>query len=423
MRDENVTTFLDWPTVLLFVACVLVGWVNIFAAVYDVENQKSIFDLSLNSGKQLLWIGTAVLIIVVLLVLDFRFYETFAYVIYLVVLVALVGILLFARDVKGAKAWFEVGSFRVQPSEFAKFATALALAKFMSQPNVGLKKLKDLVPVGLIIAVPALLILAQNDTGSFLVFTAFVIVLYREGLSSVIPVMGIGAVVILILTLIIPKFYLMGAFVGLAGIFIALLRRKSFQNVALTLGVAAVCSGLVLGVDFFIQQVLQEHQRNRVMLLVNPDLDPKGIGFHVKQSKIAIGSGGLLGKGYLEGTQTKLNYVPEQSTDFIFCTVGEEWGWLGSLFTIGLFMALFSRLLFVAERQRERFARVYGYSVVAIMFFHFAINIGMTIGLVPVIGIPLPFFSYGGSSLWSFTILLFIFLKLDAHRLQSTARY
>jgi rod shape determining protein RodA len=390
--------------------------------VYDVESQKSIFDLSLNSGKQLLWIGTAILIITAILVIDYRFYDTFAYIILGVTVIALIGVLLLAKDVNGAKSWFEIGSFRVQPSEFAKFATALALAKYISQPNVNLEKWKDLMPVGMILAVPALLILLQNDTGSFLVFSAFVLVLYREGLSPLIPVLGIAAVVILVLTLLVPVLYLIIAFTILAGLVIFILQRRNIRNIAMVVGGLIIVCGMAAGANKAIDK-LQPHQQVRIKSLVNPGQDPQGIGYQVDQSKIAIGSGGLLGKGWLEGTQTKLNFVPEQSTDFIFCTIGEEHGWVGSLIVISLFMGLLTRLLYLAERQKDRFARVYGYSVASIIFFHFFINLGMVIGLLPVIGIPLPFISYGGSSLWSFTILLFIFLKLDAHRLQTLARY
>jgi rod shape determining protein RodA len=420
-REDKVTAFLDWPTVLLFAACVFIGWINIFAAVYDVENQKSIFDLSLNSGKQLLWVGTATLIIIAILVIDYRFYDAFAYIIYGLTLFALVGVLFLAKDVNGAKSWFEIGSFRVQPSEFAKFSTSLALAKYLSQPGLNLEKWKTLIPVGILLAVPALLILFQNDTGSFLVFSAFILVLYREGLPPIIPVLGIAAVAILILTLLIPIPYLCIGFAVIAGFIILQLRRRNLQNIAMVLGGLAVVCGMAWGSDFAISK-LQPHQQIRIQSLVDPAMDPQGIGYQVNQSKIAIGSGGLYGKGWLEGTQTKLNYVPEQSTDFIFCTIGEEHGWIGGLIVIGLYMALLSRLIYLAERQKDRFARIYGYSVAAIIFFHFFINIGMVIGLLPVIGIPLPFISYGGSSLWSFTILLFIFLKLDAHRLQTLAR-
>ncbi|MES2733862.1 MAG: rod shape-determining protein RodA [Bacteroidota bacterium] len=420
-REDKVTSYLDWPTVLLFAACVLIGWFNIFAAVFDVENQKSIFDLSLNSGKQLLWIGTGAVIVIVILVLDYRFYETFAYIILAFTVISLVGVLLLAKDVNGAKSWFEIGSFRVQPSEFAKFATALALAKYLSQPGLNLEKWKDLIPVGAILAVPALLILFQNDTGSFLVFSAFIFVLYREGLSPIIPVVGIAAIVVLVLTLLVPILYLVIGFTIVAGFIILTLQRRNFRNIAMVVGGLVLLCGMAVGANAAIGK-LQDHQQKRIKSLVNPGLEPQGIGYQVNQSKIAIGSGGLLGKGWLEGTQTKLNFVPEQSTDFIFCTIGEEHGLIGSTLVIAVFMGLLCRLLYLAERQKDRFARIYGYCVASIIFFHFFINLGMVIGLLPVIGIPLPFISYGGSSLWSFTILLFIFLKLDAHRLQTLAR-
>lgn len=421
-REERIAQNIDWLTVLLFALMVAAGWLNIFAAVYDAQAQQSIFDLEISSGKQLLWIGTTVVIITMLMAIDYKFFDSFAYVIYGVMMVVLVGVLFGGKVVAGSKSWIGVGGFGIQPSEFSKTACALALAKFLSKPGLRLDRTNDMLTAGAIIALPALLILLQNDTGSTLVFSSFIIVLYREGLPPVYPVLGITVVALFILTLLVPQLYLIIGLVVVALIIIAIIP-KSVKNIAVILGGLAIVVAVVMGVDFFVNDVLQPHQQNRIKALIDPDGDPLGYGWNVTQSKIAIGSGGFLGKGFLEGTQTKFDFVPEQSTDFIFCTIGEEHGWFGSILLIGAFMGLLMRIVFLAERQKSRFARVYGYSVASILFFHMMVNVGMTIGLFPVIGIPLPFFSYGGSSLWSFTILLFILLKLDAHRSQILNRY
>jgi rod shape determining protein RodA len=421
-KSEIPSSRIDWLTVGIYAACVLLGWLNIFAAVYDPEANQSLFDFSLNAGKQLIWIGSSLVLVIIIMVIDFKFYEAFAYVLWVIFLIALVGVIFLARDVNGAKSWFEIGSIRVQPSEFAKFGTALALAKFMGTAGVKFDQLRTKLICGVILGVPAILILLQNDTGSTMVFASFLLVLYREGLPSWVLVLGLVAAAVLILTLIVDKFILFACIAAIVAFIIFRMRRKNFQNIALVVGGGLVVVFMILGVDFFINKVLQKHQRDRIMVLLDDQTDKKGVGWQVLQSKIAIGSGGLTGKGFLQGTQTKFDYVPEQSTDFIFCTIGEEHGWLGSLLVITLFMALTCRIVFLAERQKDRFARIYGYSVASIIFFHFFINIGMTVGLLPVIGIPLPFFSYGGSSLWSFTILLFIFIKIDAHRTEVLGR-
>lgn len=424
-RHEKVSKHLDWLTVLIFACCLIMGWLNIFAAVYDAEANQSIFDFSLNSGKQLVWIGSTVILIIMIMVIDYKFYEAFAYILYGVIIIALLGVLALARDVNGAHSWFEIGPIRVQPSEFAKFATALALAKYLGRIGVKFDQLKTQITCAVIIGVPAILILLQNDTGSTLVFSAFVLVLYREGLSPWILILGVFGIFVFILTLIVPNTTLIIS-IAVIGAVIALyiyFTRKSIMQIGLTAAGTALMIGVVFGVNYFVNNILQLHQQNRLKALVDPESDFHGFGWNVIQSKIAIGSGGLLGKGFLDGTQTKFNFVPEQSTDFIFCTIGEEHGWVGAFIVIALFIALFCRLVYLAERQKDRFVRIYGYSVASIMFFHFVVNVGMTIGLMPVIGIPLPFFSYGGSSLWSFTILLFIFLKLDAHRIQMLSRY
>jgi rod shape determining protein RodA len=413
---------MDWVTVLIYAVMVLLGWFNIFAAVYDENLNQSIFDLSLNSGRQMMFIGVSVVIIIAILIVDMRFYEATAYLIYGGILVLMLLVLVLGKEVGGNKAWLGVGSFGGQPSEFAKFATALLVAKVIGSVGFRMDNLRNQFILFGIIGLPMLLILAQKDTGTALVFTVFMLVFFREGMSPFLILVGVAAAIIFILTLLVEnELYLYGGIGVLLAVAI-LAGRKKFKRIALlTLGALAI-AGVIESVDYIITDVLKPHQQNRIRALINPDADPLGYGWNVTQSKIAIGSGGFYGKGFLEGTQTKFDFVPEQSTDFIFCTMGEEHGWLGSLVVIGLFVALLLRIVFLAERQKSRFARVYGYSVAGIFFFHFAINIGMTIGLFPVIGIPLPFFSYGGSALWGFTILLFILLKLDAHRGQVLQR-
>jgi rod shape determining protein RodA len=412
---------MDWITVALYATIVLLGWLNIYAVTYDQSADLSIFSLQINSGRQLLFIAGAAVIIMGILIIDMRFYETFAYVIYGFILFLLLLVPIIGKEVGGNKAWLGIGSFGVQPSEFAKFATALAVAKFIGTVGFKMDQMRNQIILFAMIGVPMVLILLQKDTGTALVFTVFTIVYFREGMSPMLIIMGIIAAVIFILTLLINEYYLYTA-IGVILISAIMLGKKKWKRIAyLSAGALLIC-GVIASVDYVVNNVLKPHQQNRVKALINPDADPLGFGWNVTQSKIAIGSGGLAGKGFLKGTQTKFDFVPEQSTDFIFCTIGEEHGWLGSLFTMSLFIALMLRVIFLAERQKNRFARVYGYSVACIFFFHFAVNIGMTIGLFPVIGIPLPFFSYGGSGLWGFTILLFILLKLDIHRSQVLQR-
>lgn len=412
---------MDWITVALYIAIVFLGWLNIYAVTYDPESNLSIFNIYINSGRQLIFIAGAFVIIMAILIIDMRFYETFAYIIYGAILFLLLLVPIIGKEVGGNKAWLGIGSFGVQPSEFAKFATALAVAKFMGSIGFRMDNIRNQAILFVMIGAPMVLILLQKDTGTALVFTVFTVVFFREGMSPFLIIAGIIAAIIFVLTLLVNEYYL---FAGIGVILISAIilgKKKSKRIAYLTAGAIALC-GIIKSVDYVVTDVLKPHQQNRVKALINPDADPLGFGWNVTQSKIAIGSGGFFGKGFLQGTQTKFNFVPEQSTDFIFCTIGEEHGWLGSLFTMSLFMALMLRVIFLAERQKNRFARVYGYSVGCIFFFHFAINIGMTIGLFPVIGIPLPFFSYGGSGLWGFTILLFILLKLDVHRMQVLQR-
>lgn len=421
-REDNITHKIDWVTVLIYCAIVLLGWLNIYAVTYDENADTSIFSLDLNSGRQLIFIGGSVIIISAILIIDRQFYETFAYIIYGLLLFLLLLVPIIGKEVGGNRAWLGIGSFGVQPSEFAKFATALVVAKTIGSIGFKIDNLKNQLILFALIGAPMLLILLQKDTGTALVFTVFVIVFFREGMSPFLILIGIACAIIFVLTLLVETQYYLHIGIGVLLILAILMGRKKVKRIALLSVGALTVVLLIESVDYIVTNVLKPHQQNRIKALINPDADPLGFGWNVTQSKIAIGSGGFLGKGFLEGTQTKFDFVPEQSTDFIFCTIGEEHGWIGSLLTIGLFMLLLLRIIFLAERQKNKFARVYGYSVACILFFHFAVNIGMTIGLFPVIGIPLPFFSYGGSSLWGFTILLFIFLKLDAHRMQVLQR-
>ena len=392
------------------------GWVNIYAAVYD-ENHQSIFDISQNYGKQLIWIVTSLAIALIILFIDAKFFTAFSYIIYFLILLSLIGVLFFGKEIAGSRSWFQIGNFSIQPAEFAKFATCLALAKFLSSLNINVKNSKNIFKIILIIAIPAVLIFLQNDTGSALVFFSFIIVLYREGLSRRFLIIGLIIIGLFVFTLIINKLIIVGLLAGIAIILFFLIKRN-FKNIITLIGLFIIVSGFVFSVDYAFEKILEPHQQTRINVLLGKVTDDKGAGYNVHQSLIAIGSGGLTGKGFLKGTQTKYNFVPAQSTDFIFCTVGEEWGFLGSLVIISLFVILLIRLIIIAERQRSKFSRIYGYGVASIIFFHFAVNIAMTLGLFPVIGIPLPFFSYGGSSLWAFTILLFIFIKLDSCRLE-----
>jgi rod shape determining protein RodA len=420
-RAPRISRNIDWITVSLYALMLLLGWMNVYAAVYSPDNIVNIFSWDINSGKQLAWIGTAVIIIIILLVIDHKAYESFAYVFYGLMILLLIFTLFFARPIAGSRSWLELGSIRIQPAEFAKFATALAVSRFMSTINLRHQNWKEHAILAGITLLPPLLILLSNETGSALVFGAFLLAFFREGMSPLILIVGTISVFLFILTLLVPQPLLLGAITVLFGLYLWL-NQKLLRRLRSFLLVYAAVMGLVLSADYFVNNVLQPHQQNRIKALINPEADPLGYGWNVTQSKIAIGSGGFFGKGFLEGTQTKFDFVPEQSTDFIFCTIGEEHGWIGSLLLIGLFMGLLSRVVFIAERQKSVFGRSYGYCVASIIFFHFLVNVGMTIGLAPVVGIPLPFFSYGGSSLWSFTILLFILLAIDTHRKQDLTR-
>jgi len=398
------------------------GWLNIYASVYEEGAGMSIFDFSLNSGKQLIWIASTIIIFIIIVSIDFQFYESIAYILYGVIILLLLFVLLFGTKVSGARSWFEIGSFfKIQPSEFAKFLTALAVARFISATGFRFSNKRQLIIVTSLIMVPILLILMQPDPGTALIYFAFIMVFFREGLSPLILIIGLLLVLIFILTLFVNQLYVILAIIVIAGISI-ILADKTFKRISSILVIMLFTIGVTLSVDYFQTKILKPHHQKRLKVLINPDSDPLGDGWNVTQSKIAIGSGQFWGKGFLNGTQTKFDFVPEQSTDFIFCTLGEEHGYIGTSLVIILFIFLILRIFAIAERQKSRFAQTYGYAVGSIIFFHFMINIGMTIGLFTVIGIPLPFFSYGGSSLWAFSILLFILLKLDAHRMQIFVR-
>jgi rod shape determining protein RodA len=415
-NNEGVLQNIDWVLVMLYLVMVTMGWFNIYAAVYN-EEYKSIFDTTQSYGMQLVWIVTSLFIAFVILVIDGEFFPRFAWPVYGAFVLLLVAVIFVGAEVKGSKSWIGVGAFRVQPAEFAKFATNLALAKYLSNINIKIEKLSTKLIASALFAVPALIIILQNETGSALVYAAFVLVLFREGLSGNILIFGVAMAILFVLALLVDETVLSIILAGLAAASFIFVRFK-MRNIMITGGILVASLAFVHSVDYAFVNILEPHQKKRINVLLGKEVDPKGAGYNVNQSMIAIGSGGLLGKGYLKGTQTKYNYVPEQSTDFIFCTVGEEWGFLGSVIVLGLFVILLLRIIYLAERQRSTFSRIYGYGLASIIFLHLAINIGMTIGLAPVVGIPLPFFSYGGSSLWSFTILTFIFVRLDAYRFQ-----
>jgi rod shape determining protein RodA len=444
------------------------GWLNIYAAVYN-EEYTGIFDMSQRYGKQFIWILIAIVTGIFVLIIDSRFYLFFAWPIYAMIIVMLILVLVFGSEVYGSKSWFEFKWFSLQPSEFAKFGVALALASYLNTKKLDLTKRKTLIAASGIIMFPAMLILIQPDLGSVVVFIALFLPLFREGMSPYMFLSGLLALILFFLTLLVDNLYLSLEIVLIALLITWVSTRKwklvlSGAGILLIVGgilyafnyylfkyldnetivlISVFVSGIIFSWHFYIKKalpaltvylfligslvfvssvdyaydnILQEHHRDRIEILLGKKSDPQGKEYNVNQSIISIGSGGLTGKGYLKGTQTKYNFVPKQSSDFIFCTVGEEWGFLGALVVIGLYLFLLLRLIFLAERQRTVFSRVFGYSVASILFIHVFINIGMAIGIVPVIGIPLPFFSYGGSSLWAFTLMIFVFLRLDASR-------
>lgn len=468
----------DKPTLILYLVFVLIGWFNIYAASYDLENATGMFDLSTRAGSQLIWIGTSLLLAFALIKIEIRFYETYAFLFYLLGIGLLVITLIFAKEINGSRSWLILGPVRLQPAEFMKFIIALALAKVFYAYDFKLMERKNLLLVMAIILLPVILVIFQSETGTALVYMSFILVLYREGLPGGVLFMGIAAIAYFILGIRFSDTQIGSLSTGeiistmliiifTSGLVWSYLKRKkssfviilisavialvayiaTFFNIQVNWGIVAIIAlastalylvflffryrgitylyilffligsfAFLESAEYVFYEVLQPHQQMRIKVTLGMEQDLSGAGYHVGQSKIAIGSGGLIGKGYLNGTQTKLKYVPEQDTDFIFCTIGEEHGFIGSVIVLILYTFFTLRLLKLAERQTSSFGRVYGYSVVSVFFFHLLVNIGMVIGIMPVIGIPLPFFSYGGSSLWGFTILLFIFLRIDKSR-------
>ncbi len=469
----HITEEIDWTTVGLYLLLVIFGWMNIFASSYN-EQFTSIFNIKQNYGDQLMWILISFLMIIVLFAIDHRFFHYFAYVIYGFSILLLLAVLTIGVEVNNAQSWIRIMGFNFQPSEFVKIATALGIARFLSGYNIKLWTWKSMAIMALLIGLPVGLIILQPDAGTAMVYSCFILVMYREGMPGWILALSLFITVLFLMTLLLPPTTVLIVLIILALGGFAVTSYRRFRNVLIAILIITcswllmhyllpvfgvednlyreIMSGLILSsviflilsvsrriknvlliltllygfigftftVDYVFHEILKPHQQTRVNILLGKETDVRDVGYNLNQSKIAIGSGGFLGKGYLNGTQTKLDFVPEQSTDFIFCTVGEEWGFLGATLAIILYTGLLFRLLYIAERQRSQFARIYGYGVVSILFFHFAINISMTIGLFPVIGIPLPFFSYGGSSMLAFTLLLFILVRLDSVRKKYT---
>jgi len=469
-RRTNLINNIDWLTVFLYLLLVFFGWLNIYAAAFN-EQHLSIFALSQQYGKQFIWICAALLLAVSLFLIDEKFFFFFSFPIYTLSIISLILVLILGTEIHGSKSWFVIRNFTLQPSEFAKITTALALAKFLSSYNFKIERFRNLVIIFLIVFIPVGLIALQPDMGTALIFVSFLLVIYREGFSEILLIVSVLLIGLFFLTLLVDILFILAGLVLISFIALWFMRKKSsmfliallifvistaslfglsylfgwdlnnytiiiggllislpfylfyairgrMKNILILIGCLVITVFFTFSVDYVYHDVLKEHQQHRLNILLGIESDPLGHGYNVNQSKIAIGSGGFAGKGFLNGTQTKFDFVPEQSTDFIFCTVGEEWGFIGTFLVIGIFLLLFLRLIKIAERQRSDFSRIYGYGVIAIVFIHFVINIGMTIGLLPVIGIPLPFFSYGGSSLWAFTILLFIMIRLDASRME-----
>ncbi|OOB82942.1 rod shape-determining protein RodA [Flavobacterium columnare] len=414
MRHQSVGKNIDWITVLIYILLVLIGWANIYSA--DVTPDSNyIFDITQNYGKQLIFISFTILVIIVVLSIEAKFYERFSSVLYGISLLTLIGLFVAGKTIAGQRCWYAIGSFTLQPSEFAKSTTALALAKFLSDSQINLKNFNHQLLGLSILFIPVGLIMLQPDAGSALIFITMIFVLNREGLPSWYLWTGVGAIVLFIMSLLLKPQYVV--FIALTGVILHFYKSKPVKrNIVASSIVFLLMSGFSISVNYVFENVFQQHHRDRFNILLGKEVDLAGIGYNTNQSEIAIGSGGLLGKGWLEGTQTKGNFVPEQHTDYIFTTVGEEWGFIGSTIVVLLFAGLLLRILYLAENQRTKFSRIYGYGVASILFTHYFVNIAMVIGIFPTIGVPLPFLSYGGSSLWAFTILLFVFLKMDANK-------
>jgi len=417
MKNQNIRGNIDWILVTIYIVLVLMGWLNIYSSsLSSVEGETSIFDITQTYGKQFAFILCTIPLITIVMTVEAKFFEKFSFVIYIIALLSLIGLFIFGKTIAGQRCWYAIGSFTLQPSEFAKAATALALAKYLSDIQINLKNVNNQVQAMLVVFLPVLLILPQPDPGSALIYSAFFLVLYREGLPGWYLLTGSLAILIFILTLAFNNPYII---IIITAVILAInyfRSRKIERNIIASLLLLIIVTSFSFSVNYVFNNVFKQHHRDRFNIILGKEVDMKGVGYNTNQSEIAIGSGGWFGKGYLEGTQTKGGFVPEQHTDYIFTTVGEEWGFLGSVVVMGLFLTLILRVIFKAERQKTKFSRVYGYCVAAILFIHFFVNIGMVIGVFPTIGVPLPFFSYGGSGLWGFTILLFIFIKLDANR-------
>jgi len=412
---------LDWLTIGIYLVFILLGWLNIYAADYNPDHVTSIFDFHTRAGRQFIWIMGGFVLIVLIYITDYKVFEAISYIIFGFSSLLLVLVLLVGSVKNGARSWIDLGFISLQPSEFAKIASCLALSKYLSIKNQKNQQNKYLFFSCFFIYIPVVLILLQNDTGSLLVYFSLILVLYINGIKTPLFFAALGFVAVFVLALFFPIGVLITSFILICAVLVYFFRKR-MRIVLSIIAVTIIIIFEISGTQFFVNNVLKDHHRKRIEVIINPESDPKGAGWNTTQSKIAIGSGGFSGKGFLNGNITKGDFVPEQFTDFIFCTIGEEHGFIGSFFIVVMFVFLLLRLLFLAERQKSHFAYLYGYSVVSILFFHFLINIGMALGILPVIGIPLPFFSYGGSSLWSFTILLFIFIKLDAHRSEVLAR-
>jgi rod shape determining protein RodA len=407
MKNQSIKKNLDWTCILIYSALVIMGWLNIYSS--------SLSSIDETYQKQLIFILLTIPLIFIILAIDGKFYEKYASIIFIGSLITLAGLFLFGKTIAGQRCWYAIGSFTIQPSEFAKAATSLALAKFLSDSQINLKETNRQIQALAIVFLPVLLILPQPDPGSALIYSIFIIVLYREGLPSWYVWTGFVTIALFVLSLVLEPQYVI--LIALLVILIVHFKsRLGDRNIVLSSILFVVISGFVLSVNYVFENVFKQHHRDRFNILLGKTVDLKGVGYNTNQSEIAIGSGGWIGRGFLEGTQTKGGFVPEQHTDYIFTTVGEEWGFAGSFVVIALFVGLFLRVIYLAERQKTKFSRVYGYCVAGILFTHFFVNIAMVVGIFPTIGVPLPFFSYGGSGLWGFTILLFIFLKMDANK-------
>ncbi len=413
MKNQSVTNNIDWITIVLFIALVIMGWLNIYSASLPVE-ETSIFDIDQIYGKQILFIILTIPLILVVLTVDAKIYEKYAFVFYVIGLVSLLGLFVFGKTIKGQTNWYSLGGFTLQPSEFVKTSTALLLAKYLSDVQVNLKNFNDQLKAFAVMGVPLVLILL-HDTGTAMIFVGLVFVLYREGLPSWYLVTGFSAIALFFMALLIEPHFVV-AIVLVIILLQYLLSKRINRNPIASLVIFVIIAGFTYSVDFVYDNVLESHQKDRINVLFGDNVDMKNEGYNLNQSMIAIGSGSWFGKGFLEGTQTKGGFVPEQHTDYIFTTVGEEWGFVGAIVVISLFVFLFLRIIYLAENQKTKFSRVYGYCVATFLFMHFLVNISMLIRLFPTIGVPLPFFSYGGSSLFAFSILLFIFIKMDANK-------